>query len=75
MIPQDERGIRSRRLFKAARDALWDAFRNPGMVFDHAEETARIRPFVESANEQNFDRLQARLDTLRTQPAATGSTP
>jgi uncharacterized protein YndB with AHSA1/START domain len=27
------------------------------MVFDRAEEAAKVRPFVEAANEQNFDRL------------------
>lgn len=27
------------------------------MVFDHAEEAGKVRPFVEPANEQNFDRL------------------
>lgn len=33
------------------------------MVFDHAEEAATVRPFVEPANEQNFDRLAAYLNT------------
>jgi uncharacterized protein YndB with AHSA1/START domain len=33
------------------------------MVFDHAEEAAKVRPFVEPANEQNFDRLAAHLKT------------
>jgi uncharacterized protein YndB with AHSA1/START domain len=27
------------------------------LVFDHADEAAKVRPFVEPANEQNFDRL------------------
>jgi hypothetical protein len=27
------------------------------MVFDHVEETAQVRAFIEPANEQNFDRL------------------
>lgn len=31
------------------------------MVFDHEEEAARVRPFVEPANEQNLDRLGERL--------------
>jgi len=31
------------------------------MVFDHADEAAKVRPFVEPANEQNFDRLAVRL--------------
>lgn len=143
MLPQDRRDIRSRRLFKATREALWDAFRDPEklarwwgpagftnsfhvfefrpggawdftmqgpdgnhypmhkvfvelteparivldhpdpvhgfrmsidfhearegtglewlMRFDHAEEAARVRPFVETANEQNFDRLEKLL--------------
>jgi len=35
------------------------------MVFDHAEEVIKVRPFVEPANEQNFDRLAARLNAGR----------
>lgn len=31
------------------------------MLFDDAEECARVRQFVEPANEQNFDRLDAVL--------------
>lgn len=31
------------------------------MVFDSAEECARVRPFVTDANEQNFDRLADQL--------------
>ena len=42
------------------------------MAFDHAEEAARVRPFVEPANEQNLDRLEQRLKTLRPQPSVTG---
>lgn len=143
MIPQDDRDIRSRRVFKAMRNTLWDAFRDPAklarwwgpagftnefhafefraggewnftmtgpdgalyrmrkvfaeisepgrivldhpdpvhgfrmfmdfrevpggtelgwlMRFDHAGEATRVRPFVETANEQNFDRLEKLL--------------
>jgi uncharacterized protein YndB with AHSA1/START domain len=31
------------------------------MVFDHADEAAKVRPFIEPANEQNFNRLNALL--------------
>jgi uncharacterized protein YndB with AHSA1/START domain len=31
------------------------------LVFDTAGEAAKVRPFVEPANEQNFDRLQEML--------------
>lgn len=31
------------------------------MVFETAEECARVKPFVAEANEQNFDRLEALL--------------
>lgn len=31
------------------------------MVFDHADEAAKVRSFVEPANEQNFDRLGSSL--------------
>lgn len=32
------------------------------MVFDFPDEAAKVRPFVEPANEQNFDRLNALLN-------------
>jgi uncharacterized protein YndB with AHSA1/START domain len=35
------------------------------MVFDHADEAAKVRPFVEPANEQNFDRLADYLSNVR----------
>jgi uncharacterized protein YndB with AHSA1/START domain len=35
------------------------------MRFESAEEFQRVRPFVEPANEQNLDRLQAHLEKVR----------
>jgi uncharacterized protein YndB with AHSA1/START domain len=34
------------------------------IVFESAEEDARVRPFIMIANEENFDRLEALLDGL-----------
>jgi uncharacterized protein YndB with AHSA1/START domain len=34
------------------------------MVFDDADEAAKVRPFVEPANEQNLDRLAARVSDI-----------
>lgn len=49
------------------------------MIFDHADEAEKVRPFVLPANEQNFDRLAdrlaARATTRETAPPPPGATP
>lgn len=52
------------RMFMNFRDAVGGTRLDWIMVFDHAEEAARVRPFVEPANEQNFDRLGECIKTL-----------
>lgn len=49
------------RMFMTFRDAPDGTMLDWIMVFDHAEEAAKVRAFVGPANEQNFDRLAARL--------------
>ncbi|MGC4102118.1 SRPBCC family protein [Ferruginibacter sp.] len=34
------------------------------MLFDSAEECARVKPFIRTANEQNFDRLEAAVHKM-----------
>ncbi|POY34873.1 hypothetical protein C3K47_18135 [Solitalea longa] len=34
------------------------------MIFDSAEECAKVRSFVEGANEENFDKLEAELKKM-----------
>ena len=53
--------IHGHRLFMLFKDVGDGTLLEWLMVFDHAEEAAKVRPFVEPANEQNLDRLQAFL--------------
>lgn len=47
------------RMFMIFREAPEGTALDWIMVFDFPDEAAKVRPFVETANEQNFDRLSA----------------